>query len=411
MALGSILVATLSCQGEPDPNKGVTPRESFQRIIGDLMAKWSIPGGGVTLTKDEKLIMAEGYGLADKSTSQPAAAGSLFRIASVSKPITAVTILKLYEEGLLGLDEKAFKILEGLEPLPGGVVDPRIYQITIRDLLQHSGGWDSSLSGDPMFKSREIAQAMGVPPPADARTIIRYMMGQPLDFAPGEKYAYSNFGYCVLGRIIERVTGLSYEDSVKTRILEPMQIKRMRIGHTLLNDRAENEAVYYDYPGAPLAGSVFPASSGLVPWPYGGFYLEAMDSLGGWIASAVDLMRFITSVDGHPQRPDLLKPSTISLMVARPGLADWKNSSWYYALGWAVRPQVVDANWWHAGSLPGTETIIVRTYHGMSWAALFNSRPQDWETFSTELDNSLWEAVNGITNWPDEDLFTHYPEE
>lgn len=375
------------------------------------MTRWSIPGGAVALVKDEKLVMAEGYGLVDKSTSQPAAATSLFRIASVSKPITAVTILKLYEDGLLGLEEKAFQILEDLEPPPGGVADPRIYQITIRDLLQHSGGWDSSLSGDPMFKSREIAQAMGVPLPADSLTIIRYMMGRPLDFAPGERYAYSNFGYCVLGRIIERVTGQDYENSVKTRILGPIGIRSMRIGHTLLKDRAENEAVYYDYLGAPLAESVFPDVPGLVAWPYGGFYLEAMDSHGGWVASAVDLMRFITAVDGRPLRQDLLKPSTIDLMVARPKLADWKNSAWYYALGWDVRPQVTDSNWWHTGSLPGTETIVVRTYHGMAWAALFNSRPQDSDGFEAELDSALWEAVNGITDWPSEDLFANYPPE
>ena len=140
-------------------------------------------------------------------------------------------------------------------------------------------------------------------------------------------------------------------------------------------------------------------------WPYGGFYLEALDAHGGWIASVVDLMRFVTAVDKHDVRPDFLQPSTIELMVSRPELSNWENSSWYYALGWLIRPTGDDANWWHNGSLPGTVGIIVRSYHDLAWACLFNSRPYNWGTFMGELDNALWEAVNDITEWPSHDLF------
>jgi len=384
---------------------GVTPQEAFQEIIPDLLSNWNIPGGAIALVKDERLILAKGYGQADKEDNKIVVPGSLFRIASISKPITAVAVLKLYEDGLFSFDEKAFNILNDLEPPQGATVDNRIYDITIRDLLQHSGGWDRELSFDPMFMSREIAEAMGVQSPADAETIIRYMKGQPLDFSPGERYAYSNFGYCVLGRIIERVTGQSYEDFVKKNVLEPMGITSMSIGHTLLEDRTDGEVRYYDYPGAFPVQSVFPGIEELVLWPYGGFYLEAMDAHGGWIASVVDLMRFVTAVDEHDVRPDFLQPSTIELMVSRPELSNWENSSWYYALGWLIRPTGDDANWWHNGSLPGTVGIIVRSYHGLAWAGLFNSRPYNWGTFMGELDNALWEAVNDITEWPSHDLF------
>jgi CubicO group peptidase (beta-lactamase class C family) len=403
------------CEDSPETNHddkndyGVTPQESFEEIIPNLMSKWSIPGGAVALVKDERLILAEGYGLADKEYNEIVVANSLFRIASVSKPITAVAVLKLYEDGLLSLDEKAFSILNDLEPPIGATVDDRIYEITIRDLLQHSGGWDRELSFDPMFMSREIAKAMGVQSPADTETIIRYMMGQPLDFSPGERYAYSNFGYCVLGRVIERVTGQSYEDFVIKNVLELMGITSMSIGHTLLEERVNGEVRYYDYPGAPLVQSVFPDIGESVSRPYGGFYLEAMDAHGGWIASVVDLMRFITAVDGHDVRPDFLQTSTLELMVSRPGLSNWENSDWYYALGWQIRPTGDDANWWHTGSLPGTVSIIVRSYHGLAWTALFNSRPFNQSTFIGELDNALWQAVNNITNWPSHDLFENYP--
>jgi CubicO group peptidase (beta-lactamase class C family) len=408
-ALGAGLAACGGGASDGGTTTKVTPKQSFAKIIGPLMTKWGVPGGAVALVKDGKLVMAEGYGLADKQGNVAATADSLFRIASLSKPITATATLKLVEAGLLSLDAKAFAILSDLEPPPGATADTRLQDITVRDLLQHSGGWDRDASFDPMFRPREIAAAMGVPTPPDAETIIRYMMGQPLDFTPGTKYVYSNFGYCVLGRIIERVTGEAYETYVEEAILGPSGISRMKIGRSLAAARAEDEVTYYDYPGAPTTPSVFTEAGEPVPWPYGGFAIESMDSHGGWLSSAVDLMRFVTAVDGLATRPDVLQKATVDLMTARPSLPDWASSDWYYALGWQVRPQGASANWWHTGSLPGTVTILVRAYNGLAWAALFNMRPAAADAFTSELDSALWTAVGGVTDWPSADLFGTYP--
>jgi N-acyl-D-amino-acid deacylase len=381
--------------------------ESFDRIVADLMAKWQIPGGQVAVTKDGRLVFAHGYGQADVDLKQLVQPDSLFRIASISKPITAVAVLKLAEEGRLDLDAKAFRILDHLKPPTGASVDPRMWDITIRELLQHSGGWDRTKSFDPMFISTKAAQAVGVAPPASCETVIRYMLGQRLDFDPGTKYAYSNFGYCVLGRIIEKVTGQKYEDYVRANLLGPIGITDMRIGHMQLKDRAENEVHYYDYLGAPLVQSVFPDVTSVVPAPYGDFYLEAMDSHGGWIASAVDLVRFAVSIDGERQ-PAFLTPESVQIMTSRPAPPLWVGEDYWYGMGWMIRPiEGTSANWWHAGSLPGTETLLVRTYHGLSWAALFNTRPPpdvDSE-FERELDDSLWQAANAVSAWPTNDLF------
>src|SRR5258708_10477518 len=143
------------------------------------------------------------------------------------------------------------------------------------------------------------------------------MMGKPLDFDPGTRSVYSNFGYCILGRVIEKVTGQPYEEYVRKNVLAPMGIERMRIGAALLSGRAPGEVKYYDYPEAGLASSIFPASPGQVPSPYGAYDMRTLDSHGGWIASAIDLVRFVNGVDGRG-RPAFLRQRRIRQMVARP---------------------------------------------------------------------------------------------
>lgn len=393
-----------SCQESPEADK-TTLEESFDALFPDLMTRWGVPGGAVAVLKDDRLVFIKGYGRADTESGAPVTATSLFRIASLSKPLTAAAVLRLREQGRLGLEDKVFRKYLVPTPPPGTAMDPRLLDVTVRQLLEHAGGWDRDVSFDPMFRSKEIAEALDKPGPAAAADIIRYMTGRRLDFAPGARYAYSNFGYCVLGRVIEKIAGKSYFEAMKELVLDAAGITAMRLGRSRLADRADGEVRYYDHLGAPLTSSVFPADKEPVPWPYGGFYLEAMDSHGAWLASAVDLMRFLAVCDGRSGRADILSASTLQDMTARPNLPDWESASSYYGLGWSVRPVGNDANWWHTGSLPGTTSIIVRASNGLAWVGLFNSRPANADDFTTELDQAFWKAVEGVTEWPAEDLF------
>jgi N-acyl-D-amino-acid deacylase len=388
----------------PATGLAVPELASFDRVLMDLMQKWGIPGGAIAVVKDGRLVLARGYGYSDATTKEPVAPDALFRIASVSKPITAVAVLGLVEQGKLDLDARAFAMLPNLTPPSGSTVDPRLDGITVRQLLSHLGGWDRDRSYDPMFRATQIAQALGTPAPASVESVIRFMRGQPLDFTPGERYAYSNFGYAVLGRIVERVSGRSYGAYVRESVLRPMGITRMFLGHSLAEDRLPGEVRYYD--GAGLTTSVFPPG-GQVPVPYGGFNIEAMDAHGGWVASAVDLARFITAVDGLTTRPDVLRPETIATMTARPPPV-WDGAAFHYGAGWLVRPQ--QGNWWHNGSLPGTSSLIVRTGTGLAWAVLFNARSMvPGSTFEADVDPAVWQAVSQVTTWPTHDLFSQYP--
>jgi N-acyl-D-amino-acid deacylase len=142
-----------------------------------------------------------------------------------------------------------------------------------------------------------------------------------------------------------------------------------------------------------------------VPRPDGGFYLEAMDSHGGWVASTVDYLRFMLSVDGRTDHPDILTESSIATLNSRPTFSHWAGTPAWYGMGWWVRPSGNDANWWHAGNLPGTATYMVRSYENIDWVMFFNSKPADEDSFFNEVDAAGWNAIAGVTSWPSNDLF------
>ena len=408
LALSCITAPPAAAQRAAAPMTGTPVPElaAFDSLIPALMAKWGVPGGAVAVMKDGKLILARGYGWADTAARTPVEPDALFRIASISKPVTAIAILRLAEEGKLRLDDPVLPYVQHLAPR-GGPADARWRRVTLRHLLTHTGGWDRDREGgfDPMFRPTEAARETGQPAPASAETVVRWMLTKRLDFDPGARYAYSNFGYALLGRVIERVTGQPYESYVRERVLRPAGVTRMRIGRSLLAGRAPGEVRYYDGQVVP---SVFPGTPARVPFAYGGFHLEAMDAHGGWLASAPDLLRVLRVVDRLPSPPDLLSSLSTAEMIARPAPPLPSDSVVWYALGWQVRPSRGDANWWHGGSLPGTATLLVRSYHGFGWAALFNRRlSRDSTSFAAELDRTMWQALRGVERWPGHDLFEH----
>jgi N-acyl-D-amino-acid deacylase len=224
------------------------------------------------------------------------------------------------------------------------------------------------------------------------------MRGRPLDFAPGTSYAYSNFGYNVLGRIIERVSGQTYEAYVRS-VLAPAGITRMALGRSRPGDRMADEPVYYDRSSTT---SVFPGG-GTVRFPDGGFSVESFDAHGGWIASAVDLARFMSAIDRDPQRPDLLTTTSLDAMLARPALGTWTGAAAFYALGMFHRPS--PGNWWHDGSMAGTQTWLARYNGGAIVALIFNARDVTGAGFSQQVDPQVGSALNSVMTWPTNNLF------
>src|SRR3954454_20336032 len=168
----------------------------FDRWMTSFLEDHKVPGGSLAIVRDGKVVYARGFGLGDKEKKLPVRPESLFRIPSVSKPLTAVAILKLVEAGKLKTGDKVLAILKYEPHLEEGKkFDERWEEVTIAHCLAHTGGWDRAVSYDPMFQAPRMAKSMKIDLPILPEHIIRYQLGQPLDFAPGERYAYSNFGY------------------------------------------------------------------------------------------------------------------------------------------------------------------------------------------------------------------------
>ncbi len=391
--------------GRTDPRMA-----SFDRMMCAFVSENHVPGAALAVTDGGRLVYARGFGYADVEAEQQVTPTSLFRIASVSKPITAVAILQLVQAARLHLDDRVFEILKYEPFLPEGASrDPRLDRVAIRQLLEHRGGWDRDRSFDPMFRSVPFANMLGVRPPAEPEHIIRCMLGTPLDFDPGERYAYSNFGYCLLGRVIEAVSGQTYERYVQEHVLAPLGIRSMRIGETRLKGRAENEVRYYD---SGCGRSVFADDlNEPTPRPYGAWYLEAMDAHGGWIASAVDLARFAAAFD-DPANCKVLSAESIRTMYERPaGTADIESGGTpdpvYYSCGWSNRVLAGGKrNHWHAGALAGTASLLVRRHDGRNWVVLCNAGSGNGgERLSSLIDPLVHRAAGEVEQWPEYDLF------
>jgi N-acyl-D-amino-acid deacylase len=395
----------------PMSGTSIPALQPIDRLITNLMVKYSVPGFAAGFVKDGRLVYVRGFGYANSNTLEVVQPDSLFRIASLSKSLTAAATLKLVEQGLLTLDQSAFALLNYVPPnYPGAAVDSRLATITVRNLLNHAGGWDRDTAINPdggtgfdptVNWTVRAAQDMGTTAPPDAATIVRWMIGKPLQFNPGTQYRYSNFGYTVLGRIIEKVTGTNYRHFVQ-ELLTEADVSRMRIGGSRLEERLPGEVTYYDYPGSPLTTSIFPQDTAQVPWPYN-FSYPTMDSHGGWVANAIELLRFVKAVDGRGADSNILSATSIASMIARPTPPWGSTQEPYYGMGWLVRN--TPDNWWHDGSLPGTRTEMVRAGNGFTWVLLCNTRVRQDNAFFADMDNLGWQAQSAIPAWPTNDLF------
>lgn len=373
---------------------------ALDSIIDLFVERNSIKGASVAIAKEGRLVYAKGFGYASVEDSVEVNPYHLFRIASVSKLITAVTIMKLIEEEKLDINDRVFGengILNDAEFL--NYRDKQVEKITIHHLLNHTAGWNTQM-GDPVFNSLYVARKMNIEPPARFDDVLQYALDQRLSFTPGKKYKYSNLGYTVLGRIIEKTTGMDYEDYVQFAILHPLGIYDMHIGHSYEDDLFVNEVRYYNT-GKMQKIWAFDGSKKLVPVVYGGNNIELLGAAGGWVASAPELAKFMVAIDGFESRADILSEKTIKQMTKGKyrtnKLIGWRGTDGY-------------GTWWRTGTISGTSALIMRHKNELNWVMLVNTSTRKKSKIHNDISRTMFKALRSVDEWPGDDMFNIEPE-
>lgn len=378
-------------------NNEMFNREEFlplQNRISKVLEKYEIRGASVAVMKEGKLVYAKGFGYADHETGRLVEPKSIFRIASISKLITSVAVMKLVEDGKLSLDDKVFGdsgILN--DSIYLNFRDKRVGSITVRHLLNHSAGWNRNF-GDHMFMQHEIARQMNVELPVGLPVIIKFALSKRLHFNPGSGASYSNLGYAILSLIIERVSGQQYVDFVTDEIFRPNGIHDIYMGGNMREDKRPNEVYYYEQSNAELVPSVFQKDN-LTERVYGGNDIKLLGAAGGWIATAPEMMKFLALIDGDKNIPDILSPETIQLMT------NPYNSE--KIIGWSGTND--NGTWWRTGAFAGTSAILMRQEDGFSWVIITNTSTWRGTGMSNIFRREMNLSLNEIEIWPEYNLF------
>ena len=386
-------------------NEMITNRDSdlaqtqrMEQYITRWMARYNIRGASLAIMRDQRLIYCKGFGWADKEYGDVAEAGSLFRMASASKLITAIGIMKLRDEGRLTLNDKVFG--------PDGILsqftefrDKRAAQLTVQHLSEHTSGL-SRIKGDPMFRTTDIMKWEGMTSTPTADQLIAYQLRMRLRCTPGGPSQYSNIGYLVLSRIIEQVSGLTYEEYIKEHVLREAGCYDMHIAANYYDERKPHEVKYYGHDPGEVIES-FDGSGAMRPREYGGNNITGLQGAGAWIASSAELMRLVASIDGQEGIKDILSPESITILNGRSG---------HHGFGWAY----VHAKGYRlvrTGTMSGTCAYIEWKHNDYSYVFLTNTSHYRGSTFTRDnISQMIRTAISRVKEWPEgRNLFVSAP--
>ena len=370
--------------------------KNMDRIITRFMWRWNIVGASLAVVKDSKLVYAKGYGWADKEAEELMTPANVFRVASLSKLITATAIMNLCEDGYLSLEDKVFgpgAILN--EPKFQKITDSRMKRITVEMLLRHTAGYSRS-KGDPMFRTRDIMSWAGMKEVPDMDEMIAYSLTQKLGSNPGSVYRYSNLGYLVLTKIIEVSSGMSYEKYCQKKILHPAGCWDMHLAKNFFEEKYPNEVRYYESEDAELVNSFDLNKDGLFTRTYGGSNVEGLIGAGAWVASPAEYVKFVCSIDGDGIISDILSEESVREMTETS-----KESP--HPLGWINSTK---GTWTRTGTLAGVSAIVRRLPDGTIWMFITNTSSWKGARFTKYIGKMMSDAFTKVT-WPtDRDLFS-----
>ena len=366
MHLNDTLTNALSAQPE---------LHAMDSIMQSYLKRWEIHGAQLAISRHDSLLYARGFGYADKDRKIPMEPSYIMRMASVSKLVTATGIMKLRDMGKIRLSDKVFgpKGILNDTFYVNSIRDKRYFDITVEQLLRHKAGF-TNYAGDAIFSTRYIMQQNHLTTPPDHRTLLRIVLRRHLGYTPGTAQRYCNIGYTLLSLIIEKRTGMSYENFMQRYVLYPAGCYDFHIAGNYLKDRRPNETVYYMH-SSSVPVPEFNNSGRMVVRCYGENDITTALGAGAWVASAAELCRLVASIDGDRTVPDVISPQAVKLMTQE--MPDHQ-----FSLGWNYTPR--NRPWIRTGSLVGTSALVLRYPDGECWVFITNTSTWKGHKFSQD---------------------------
>lgn len=348
---------------------------AMDSIMQRYLKRWEIHGAQLAISRHDSLLYARGFGYADKDRQISMEPSYIMRMASVSKLVTATGIMKLRDMGKIRLSDKVFgpKGILNDTFYVNSIRDKRYFDITVEQLLRHKAGF-TNYAGDAIFSTRYIMQQNHLTTPPDHRTLLRIVLRRHLGYTPGTAQRYCNIGYTLLSLIIEKRTGMSYENFMQRHVLYPAGCYDFHIAGNYLKDRRPNETVYYMH-SSSVPVPEFNNSGRMVVRCYGENDITTALGAGAWVASAAELCRLVASIDGDRTVPDVISPQAVKLMTQE--MPDHQ-----FSLGWNFTPR--NRPWIRTGSLVGTSALVLRYPDGECWVFITNTSTWKGHKFSQD---------------------------
>lgn len=336
---------------------------ALDRLVEDFMVDASVPNAQLAVSSGGTMTFSHAYTYRSLAASTTATT-TIMRLASNTKAWVDAALYRLITQKKVDPQAKVFHYLGITSPLPKGTkVDPRVYDITIEDMIVHKSGWDDTKPPyyDPTFHMRQIARALHLSKAVGDVDYVRYQLGKPLQENPGAIYAYCNFCYTVLGMVVAKASGMTFSRYIASEIAAPLGVDNVKMSPTV-GPRVKHEvAKYYsDYSGL---SAVFVLSRRRYGYPYGG---DDMDLAVAGGASAL-----ATNAE-----------SMLKLMNAY--------------LIWGVGTPEPGADWAREGSMAGTNTWAEQLPNGVNYAFLVNTRqytygkdPNAFTTLQSKIEGRL----------------------
>jgi D-alanyl-D-alanine carboxypeptidase len=351
-AVASVLFAQCAPQCAPPPPPA-TAAEAWANFDRDLSN--SILGSGestamsVAVSKDGQLVHDAAFGRRLPWADDFTDGGDRYRIASISKVLTSVVVLKLVEQGRLGIDQVVgWDLAAAVGATP---TDPRLAGITVRRLLSHTSGLGI---GDTL--------TFGAVVPSCPSAAQRLLSG-PLAYDPGTGYIYANLGYCLLGLLVQQVTGRPYTDVVQDVVLAPLGISDMAVGPTY--GTGPTDVWHWTRANAT--------------------YMEVLWAAGAWLATPSDLVRILDSLDLAKPGYHPLSAGSVAALCQQSGFMD-KPDRWY-GLGMIC---FTDATWGHTGTLESVHALVLHRPDGITYSVLVSGNaPRESDQLITLFNSAL----------------------